>query len=320
MAKADRLLLLLEALQSQPSHTGPELARRLGVDVRTVRRDVVALHALGIPVEAERGPGGGYRLGRGYRMPPLMLTAAEAGTVALALTAARHQGLDVDDALAKILRVLPDAVGARVEALEATLSFVAAPPAASPPEAEALLVLGEAARRGRRVRGRYTTAAGEDAARELSPHGVVGHGGRWYVPAFDHDRGELRTFRADRFRALRLGARGEPAPAGFDAAAHVTRSLARVPWAHEVEVLLRMPPEEAARRFPPTLAELQPAGGDTLLRMRADSLDWVAGLLAGAGCDFEIRRPAALGAAVDALGRRLREAGGYRTLDESAGR
>jgi predicted DNA-binding transcriptional regulator YafY len=170
------------------------------------------------------------------------------------------------------------------------------------------------------VRGRYTTAAGEEAARELSPHGVVGHGGRWYVPAFDHERGELRTFRADRFRAVRLGARGEPAPAGFDAAAHVTRSLARVPWPHEVEVLLQTPPEEAARRFPPTLAELQPAGEDTLLRMRADSLDWVAGLLAGAGCGFEIRRPAALGAAVDALGRRLREAGGYGALDESAGR
>jgi predicted DNA-binding transcriptional regulator YafY len=305
MAKADRLLLLLEALQSQPSRTGPELARRLGVDTRTVRRDIVALHALGIPVEAERGRGGGYRLGRGFRVPPLMFTAGEAETVALGLTAARHQGLEVEEALGKILRVLPDAVAARVAALEATLTFVAAPPAASPPEAGALLVLGEAARRGRRVRGTYLSATGTASARELSPHGVVGHGGRWYVPAFDHDRGELRTFRADRFGALRLGPRGEPAPDGFDAAAHVTRSLARVPWEHEVEVLLLTPVQEAAARFPPTLAELHPEGEDTLLRMRADSLDWVAGLLAGAGCDFRVRRPAALRDAVRALGRRL---------------
>jgi predicted DNA-binding transcriptional regulator YafY len=305
MAKADRLLLLLEALQSAPSRTGPELAERLGVDVRTVRRDVVALHALGIPVEAERGPGGGYRLGRGFRMPPLMLTAAEAETVALALTTARHQGLDADDARGKILRVLPAPVAARVEALEAALSFVAPPPDAAPPEGEALLVLGEAARRGRRVRGTYVSAAGEETRRELSPHGVVGHGGRWYVPAFDHARGELRTFRADRFRALRIGARGEPAPAGFDAAAHVALALARVPWAHAVEVLLDLPLPDATRVFPPTLAELEPAGDATVLRMRAESLDWVAGLLAGAGCAFEIRRPDALRTAVEALARSL---------------
>jgi predicted DNA-binding transcriptional regulator YafY len=155
------------------------------------------------------------------------------------------------------------------------------------------------------VRGRYATAAGEESMREVSPHGVVGHGGRWYVPGFDHGRGELRTFRADRFRALRLGGRGEPAPDGFDAAQHVTRALARVPWTHAVEVRLCLPPDEAARRFPPPLAELQPDGAGTVLRMRAESLDWVAGLLAAGGCDFAIRRPDALREAVAALGRRL---------------
>jgi predicted DNA-binding transcriptional regulator YafY len=112
-------------------------------------------------------------------------------------------------------------------------------------------------------------------------------------------------FRADRFRALKLGAHGAPAPDGFDAAAFVTRTLARVPWTHEVEVRLALPLEQAARSFPPTLAELEPDGEHTLLRMRADSLDWVAGLLAAAGCDFAIRRPDALREAVDALGRRL---------------
>ena len=121
MAKADRLLLLLEALQSQPSRTGPELARRLGVDARTVRRDVVALHALGIPVEAERGRGGGYRLGRGFRVPPLMFTDAEAETVALALTAARHQGLD--DIRRSVVIRLQDEAGQDKAAWELTKAW-----------------------------------------------------------------------------------------------------------------------------------------------------------------------------------------------------
>ena len=122
MTKAERVLALLEALQAAPSLSGPELARRLRIDVRTVRRDVVSLQELGIPVAAERGPAGGYRLLPGYRMPPLMLTAGEATAVALGLIAARRDGLDAGGALAKIRRVLPDDVRLRVEALEQTLA------------------------------------------------------------------------------------------------------------------------------------------------------------------------------------------------------
>ena len=110
MSKAERVLSLLEALQDHPSLTGPELARRLGIDVRSLRRDVTSLRDLGIPVDAERGPAGGYRLRPGYRMPPLMLTETEATAVALGLVAARRDGLDADGALAKIQRVLPDKV------------------------------------------------------------------------------------------------------------------------------------------------------------------------------------------------------------------
>ena len=118
MAKADRVLALLEALQDHPFASGPQLAQRLGTDERTLRRDVAALRALGIPVEAERGRGGGYRLKPGYRMPPLMFTPAEATTVALGLLAAQRDGLDAAGALAKLRRVLPDGVRLRVEALE----------------------------------------------------------------------------------------------------------------------------------------------------------------------------------------------------------
>jgi predicted DNA-binding transcriptional regulator YafY len=308
MAKTGRVLELLEALQDHPSLTGPQLARRLDVDVRTVRRDVAALHDLGIPVESERGPGGGYRLRPGYRMPPLMLTATEATAVALGLIAARRDGLDADGALAKILRVLPDEVRLRVEALEQTLRFTGKPDEAMPPKGENMLLLADAARRGRRVHAVYVSADGTESERELSPYGVVAHCGRWYIPSHDHGRGEPRCLRADRFRRVRIGGSGTPPPAGFDTIAFVSRSLVHVPWAHEVEVVLHTEPGAALERFPPTLAELEPVQGGTLLRLRAESLDWAAGLLAGAGCAFTIRRPEELRTSVGALADRLRGA------------
>ena len=318
MAKTDRVLELLEALQDRPSASGPELAARLRVDVRTLRRDVVSLRDLGIPVEAERGRGGGYRLRPGYRMPPLMLTTAEATTVALGLIGARHDGLDAGSALAKIRRVLPGGVRAQVEALEQTLAFTRPGRAAAPPGGESVLALADAARRGRRVRARYTASDGAESERELSPYGLVAHAGRWYVPAYDHAREAERALRADRFGAVRLGGPGRPPPAGFDPVAFVSRTLARVPWAHAVEVVLHEPAERARERFPPTLAELEPAGEHTVLHMRAESLDWVAGLLAGAGCGFEVRAPDGLRASVRALAERLQAGAGNASRKRSA--
>jgi predicted DNA-binding transcriptional regulator YafY len=307
MPKADRVLALLEALQDRPSATGPELAERLGVDIRTVRRDVVALRDLGIPVEGERGRGGSYRLKPGYRVPPLMFTAGEAAAVALGLMAVRRLGLQTEAALAKVQRVLPDRIRLGVESLEHTLGFTGELDAA-PPDPEALLTISEAVRRTRRVHARYTDSAGVETARELSPYGVVAHNGRWYVPALDHLRGDLRALRADRLGPVRIAGPTDPAPSDFDAIAFVSRSLARVPWTHEVEVVLHTDLATARRRFPPTLAELDPEPGGTLLRLRADSLDWAAGLLASAGCDFTVRSPDALRAALRRLARRMTNA------------
>jgi predicted DNA-binding transcriptional regulator YafY len=129
----------------------------------------------------------------------------------------------------------------------------------------------------------------------------VAHGARWYVPAYDHGRGEPRAFRADRFGAVRDAGRGEPAPEGFDAVAFVNRTLARVPHAHEVEVVLHT----AHAPFSPALAELEPDPAGTRMRLRADSLDWVAGLLASAGCEFTVVAPDELRAALHRLGERL---------------
>jgi predicted DNA-binding transcriptional regulator YafY len=306
-----RLLALLESLQAQPVATGRELAERLGIDVRTLRRYVAALQELGIPVEGQRGVGGGYRLRPGYRLPPLMLSDDETVVVVLGLLAARRLGLDTesasaDGALAKIHRVLPDRLRSRAEALEATLEFADAAAGGVPVPGETVLLVAEAVRRRKRLRTRYRSFSGVVSDRELSPLGLVVHAGRWYLAAHDHGRGELRTFRVDRMRHPVLEEAGAvAAPDGFDAVAYVSSSLASVPWAWEVEVELDLPLERAEERIPATLGQLLGQDGKTILRMRVESLDWMAALLAGLGCDFTIRRPEELRASVRRLAARL---------------
>jgi predicted DNA-binding transcriptional regulator YafY len=304
-----RLLELLELLQGRQLTTGREIADRLGIDARTVRRYVDVLQGLGIPVEGQRGVGGGYRIRPGYRLPPLMLGDEEAVAVVLGLLATRAgaEGSEVvDGALAKINRVLPSTLRRQVEALEETLGFTATRGGAAAADAGVVLLVADAIRRRRRLRTSYRTFADEESERELSPYGLVVHSGRWYLAAYDHLRDDLRTFRLDRmWRAALAEPAALPPPEGFDAVAHVTRALASVPWKWEVEVLLELPIDVAARRIPATLAEVVEDAGGTLLRMRVESLDWMASVLAGLGCGFTIRRPDELRASVRALGARL---------------
>ena len=311
-----RLLELLELLQTQPLTTGTEIADRLGIDRRTVRRYITALQDLGIPVEGQRGVGGGYRIRPGYRLPPLMLDDDEAVVVALGVIAAGRLGLtasteSVDGALAKIHRVLPDGLRRRVEALETTLDFTAAAPAGAPVTGETVLLLADAIRRHRRLRIAYRSFSGDDTQRELSPLGLVVHSGRWYLAAHDHTRDDLRTFRVDRIRRAALATELAVAPPdGFDAVTYISRSLARTPWPYEVEVLLHLPLADAARRVPATLAELVEASEGTTLRMRVSSLDWMARVLAGLDCGFTVLEPEELRASVRGLADSLTKSAG----------
>ncbi|HST24973.1 MAG TPA: YafY family protein [Gaiellaceae bacterium] len=311
VAPTSRLLELLELLQTKPLATGREIADQLGIDRRTVRRYVAALQALDIPVEGQRGVGGGYRIRPGYRLPPLMLTDDEAVVVALGLVAARHLGLDtasqpVDGAATKIHRVLPDALRRQVEALESTLGFTSRPTTGAPVAGATVLLLADAVRRRRRVSAGYRSFEGAETRRDISPFGLVIHNGRWYLAAFDHVRDDMRTFRIDRMRdaAVADGPAVEP-PAGFDVVAHISSSLARVPWRWEVEVLLELPFETAAHRLPPTLAELTDHGEQTHVRMRVSSLQWTARVLAGLDCRFSIHGPDELREHVKELADRL---------------
>ncbi|KAB1129680.1 YafY family transcriptional regulator [Micromonospora sp. AMSO12t] len=308
---AARVLGMLELLQSHHRLTGAELARRLGVDGRTVRRYAATLAELGIPVAAERGRHGGYRLRPGYKLPPLMLTDDEAVAVLLGLVAAERLGLGTEEpatatALAKIRRVLPPTLSDRLAAVQEHLGFTLRRSAPQPrPATGTLLTLGAAARHRRRVRLEHRSSSGTVTRRELDPYGLVFHSGRWYVTGHDHLRGEVRTFRLDRIGEVLPGEETFTVPAGFDPVAQVTRSLARVPYAHDVEVLLEADLAAARRRLPPSVAELSATDGGVLLRARAESLAGMAQLLAGLGWPFTVVRPEALRAEVAAHARGL---------------
>jgi predicted DNA-binding transcriptional regulator YafY len=305
-----RVLTLLELLQANPRIAGAELAARLGVDPRTVRRYAARLQDLGIPVEAERGRYGGYRLRPGYKLPPLMLTDEEATAVVVGLMASQRLGLStadlaVDSALAKLHRVLPAALRERTLAVRETLGFTFVPRQASAPATAAVLALAEAARQRRRVRLTYRSWRGEQTERDLDPYGLVFHSGRWYVSGYDHRRGQVRSFRIDRVLATEQRPQTFAAPGDFDAVAHLTRSLARVPWRYQVEVLLEATLAEARRRIPPAVATLTEADGGVLLRARAERLDGMARLLASLDWPFVVRAPAELRAELRELAGRL---------------
>jgi predicted DNA-binding transcriptional regulator YafY len=308
-----RVLALLELLQAHPGLTGAELAGRLGVDERTLRRYTVRLAELGVPVEAGRGRYGGYRLTPGYKLPPLMLTDDEATAVVLGLIAGRRTGLSVgeaatESALAKIRRVLPAELRERVRAVEETVDVTSRAAEAPRPAAGSLLTLADAVRRRHTVRMGYRSFGGSGSERDLDPYGLVFHSGRWYVTGHDHLSGERRTFRVD--RVVSVASLGEEfaEPERFDPVEQVMASLAAVPYRHEVEVVLDTTLEDARRRVPPSVASLAPAeGGGVVMRARAERLAGMAQMLAGLGWPVRVVEPAGLREELSALADRLRE-------------
>jgi predicted DNA-binding transcriptional regulator YafY len=231
--------------------------------------------------------------------------------VVLGLVAAEHLGLGTEApatglALAKIRRVLPANLANRVAGVQENLGLtLRRRETTARPATATLLTLGAATRSGRRVTITYRSWRGGVSLRHLDPYGLVFHAGRWYVTGHDHRRSEIRTFRVDRISAVDTGAESFDRPAGFDPVAHVTRSLARVPYTWEVEVLLETDLDQARRRVPATVAEITESADGVLLRTRAQSLDGMACMLAGLGWPFTILRPDELREAVIAHTHRL---------------
>lgn len=297
-----RLLTLLELLQSRGHLSGTELAQRLDVDGRSVRRYIGMLQDLGIPIEGTRGPYGGYRLLPGYKLPPLLFTEDEAVALTLGLLDLRRSGLAlapeaVEGALAKVERVLPATVRARVRAVQAHLALDGA---FRDGGADGALVvqLSEAAARGQSVLLRYRSQRGEETARVVDPYGVVGWTRSWYLVGYCHLRQGLRVFRLDRVRDAALhDARFAP-PADFDPLAYVLPRVAGWGSAHAVEVVLGLSLEEARQNVPPGDSTLESTAEGVVIHMRATDLDGFARFLLGLGCPLAVRQPRELKAAL----------------------
>jgi predicted DNA-binding transcriptional regulator YafY len=289
-----RVLTILELLQAHPGLSGAELAARLEVDRRTVRRYITMLQDLGIPIEATRGPLGSYRIRPGFKLPPLMLTDDEALTITLSLIAARHQGIAADSlaiegALAKIERVLPEGLRARVQAVQAVVAF-SATPAAPQPHGLMVMRLSTAAQQMRRVRLRYQSR-GAETERDFDPYGLVYHWEHWYAVGWCHLRDAVRVFRLDRVISAEPEAPTFTRPPDFDSLEYVLQSLATAPWGWPVEVLLETSLEDAQRRIPPGAALVEQTPSGVVLRADVDQLDWLARMLLTLGCPFVVRRP-----------------------------
>lgn len=300
-----RLLALLELLQARDGLNGTDLARYLEVNPRSVRRYVAMLQDIGIPVEATRGPYGGYRLRPGYKLPPLMLTDEEALAVTLALLGAPRLGLAlapsaVAGAQAKLERVLPTPLRSQVQAVAASIAFDAPPDAGAARTAQ-LALLAEAAHDGRRVRLRYRSGAGAETVRTVDPYGVVRWSRAWYLAGYCHLRVGLRVFRLDRvLGAERLPETFAP-PAAFDSHGYVAQTIAAFPGRWPVDLLLGLPLEEARRTTVAAYGTLAASPKGTVFQGRFDDLDGAARWLVTLGCPVTVREPPELRAALRRL-------------------
>jgi predicted DNA-binding transcriptional regulator YafY len=308
-----RLLQLLSLLQTRRDWPGEELADRLEVSGRTVRRDVERLRELGYPVQARTGPEGGYRLEAGTAMPPLLLDDDEAVAIAVGLrTAAGASVTGIEEtsvrALVKLEQVLPPRLRRRVNALGAATATLTRPAAGPRVDPEMLTTVAGACRDRERLRFAYRNREGEASRREVEPHSVVPLGRRWYLVAWDCGREGWRTFRLDRLERVptqgrRFAPRELPAT---DPATYVTQSLSGAQYRHQAHVTLHCGAEELTRRHPQLGGQLEPAGEDRCTyRTSDDSLEWLAMRIGWLGVDFELHEPPELAEQFHALAERF---------------
>jgi predicted DNA-binding transcriptional regulator YafY len=307
---ASRILTVLELLESRPGISGPEIAERLEVDHRTVRRYITTLQDLGVPVHGVRGRHGGYRLRPGYKLPPLMLTNDEALAVSLGLLLSQRLGLSLDpgsteSASAKLARVLPIQLREQARAIREVVS-VAHPAADTQVESDMVGLLSKAAGQHRRVDLHYRAWPNVESHREVDPYGLVYLIRRWYLVGYCHLRRDLRMFRLDRIERCRARDAGFESPEGFDCLDFATRAIASMPGTWTVRVQLDLPFEAARERVPPTHGTLTADGNQTtLFDCTADDLDALARFLIGLDCAFAVIEPDELRARLHYLARQI---------------
>lgn len=290
-----RVLTVLELLQAHPRLSGPELATRLEVDVRTVRRYVAMLQDLGIPIETTIGRTGGYALRPGFKLPPLMFSEDEALALTLGLLVARQLGVvaatpAAEGAIAKIDRVLPLALRDRVRALHETLTLDMAA-TSSAVAGTTLGTLATAAQQRQQVWLSYRSGSTVDSERLFDAYGLVAQGGHWYTVGYCHLRNDLRIFRLDRISAVTIRERHFSRPDGFDALAYVLRSFETMPDVWDVEVVIHAALAHVQSKLPRGFAALEEHADGVLLRTSLSDLDWMARLLLTLACPLVVTKP-----------------------------
>lgn len=309
MDSAERLLRLLALLQGRIDWTSDELADRLRVTPRTIRRDVARLRSIGYPVEALAGPGGGYRLGAGGKLPPLLLDDDEALAVAVGLRIAATSAVaGIEDsslsAMAKLEQVLPPKLRDRLNDIaESTVTVPFAHAMIDPAE---LAVVSGAARGRTRLRFDYVDSAGRRTERHVEPLQVVHLGRRWYLAGYDLDRDDWRSFRMDRLsgaRATGIRSARRQAP---DPVEMVTTGVAVNAYNIRAVVIVDAPVDTVRRSIPPSVGSLEAVdSGRTRLVIGADELDWLARYLVSLPFSFVVEEPSELRPVIADLGRAL---------------
>lgn len=306
-----RLLRLLGLLQRRPSWSGTDLAERLGVDDRTVRRDIERLRDLGYQVESTRGAAGGYRLGVGTDVPPLLLDDDEAMAVAVVLGASAGAAVPGMEraalgALTKLDRLLPARLRSQLGALRASIDSLASP-RGEPVSSEALVLLAQACDSHLLAMFSYQAQDGRKSERRVEPYRLVATDRRWYLVSYDLDRTDWRTFRVDRMGSVTLpGHTFVPRPLA-DPARLVAEGITTAPYTHRAVVRFEAAAEEVARRVTRDAAVVDEDGSYSRVEIGADDLDWLAGYLVRLGIPFEVLEPAALRAHLAELGAKLQQ-------------
>ena len=296
---ASRILSMLELLQDRPGISGPEISERLDVSTRTVRRYIVTLQDMGIPVEPTPGRAGGYALRPGFRLPPLMFSADEALGLAMALLsypASRSTGLPapIEAALGKIERVLPAELAGRIATIRSEVTF---PDAgdwndAGFPQPAVLATLAQARLSRQRVWFRYGRPSGDETAREVDPYGIGNVNGRWYLHGWCHLRNDRRTFRIDRIRRVDVLPNPFVMPEGLDVIKAIQESLA-LSWQNwRVEIELECPIAWAREDIPATFAVLEELPHNrTRVIASSSNLKYLAARIASFEWEFTIISP-----------------------------
>jgi predicted DNA-binding transcriptional regulator YafY len=307
-----RVLLALELIQGSPGITADRLADKLDVSERAARRYVGILREAGIPIESVRGPYGGYRVGRGLRLPPLMFSAAEALGLVMAVLDGHHDAGDPTDpvgsALGKIIRALPEPVAAQAEAVRRTTA-PAPDRAAARPDPGTTTALVQACSNHRQVRLGYRSEAGSEWLTEVDPWAVVVRHGRWYLLCWSHPSQARRAYRIDRVSEVEVLDGTFSPPVGLDPVAVLEEHLA-AGWEYDVEVVVDSPAETVARCLPRALGRLEPLDAQTTrLAGSTSNPAWYAEQLAGIRAPYRILRCPELQEAARVLGQRLLAAG-----------